>query len=307
MRRGLPNIHDYGFIFSRREKLEWFSEQSTTSACTVNLTLPPYLHNDEKWAGLSLYVVCSLPQGVQRSRIYYECHLYTPIEAAGVEALMHRLMLVSSFDDNVGSHRLLIVHIPRVRFPERLNRCRFIQALFGCRTPGVKVEMCGMRLVYDQDLKGLIQTITHCTTTTGRPVYYGTGDFTDTKKYNGISLGCTSMLMNFLEAAKSTEHSSVSEVCPRFMPIDFRGETYSAETSQHERKRASAWQDEARGSNYSILLETILSNGLAKNISLDQSQKTSGSNYDFLLQNIARSHGHDNNISLDQSRLLVKL
>ncbi|KAB2631337.1 TMV resistance protein N-like [Pyrus ussuriensis x Pyrus communis] len=219
--RGLPNIHDYGFIFSRREKLQWFSEQSTTSACTVNLTLPPYLRNDEKWAGLSLYVVCSLPQGVQRSRIYYECHLYTPIEAVGVEALVHRLMLASSLDDNVGSHRLLIVHIPRV-------------PLFGCRTPGVKVEMCGMRLVYDQDLK-------------------------------------------------------VSEVCPRFMPIDFRGETYSAETSQHERKRAST---------------IALSNGLANNISLDQSRKTSGSNYDFLLQNIARSHGHDNNISLDQSRLL---
>ncbi|KAM1441118.1 hypothetical protein ACFXTO_009269 [Malus domestica] len=290
LRRGLPTIHDYGFIFSRREKLQWFSEQSTTSACTVNLILPPYLHNDEKWAGLSLYVVCSLPQGVQFGRIYYECHLYTPIEAVGVEALMHRLMLWSPLDNNVGSHRLLIVHIPRVRFPERLNRCRFIQALFGCRTPGVKVEMCGMRLVYDQDLKGLIQTITHCTTTTGRPVYYGTGDFTDTKKYNGISLGCTSLLMNFLEAAKSTEHSSVSEVCPRFMPLDFRPKADSAEESQQERKRTSACQDEATGSNWDFLRREIA-------LSL-------GINYEFLQQEIVCSYGHANNISLDQSRLL---
>ncbi|KAM1197388.1 hypothetical protein ACFX1S_009046 [Malus domestica] len=286
LRRGLPNIYDYGFIFSRREKLQWFSEQSTTSACTVNLTLPPYLHNDEKWAGLSLYVVCSLPQGVQFGRIYYECHLYTPIEAVGVEALMHRLMLWSPLDNNVGSHRLLFVHIPRVRFPERLNRCRFIQALFGCRTPGVKIEMCGIRLVYDQDLKGLIQTITHCTTTTGRPVYYGTGDFTDTKKYNGTSLGCTSLLMNFLEAAKSTEHSSVSEVCPRFMPFDF----HSAEESQHERKRTSACHDEARGSNWDFLRREI-----ALSLGID---------YEFLQQEIARSYGHVYNISLDQSRLL---
>ncbi|KAM2137531.1 hypothetical protein ACFX1Q_009698 [Malus domestica] len=243
LRRGLPNIYDYGFIFSRREKLQWFSEQSTTSACTVNLTLPPYLHNDEKWAGLSLYVVCSLPQGVQFGRIYYECHLYTPIEAVGVEALMHRLMLWSPLDNNVGSHRLLFVHIPRVRFPERLNRCRFIQALFGCRTP-------------------------------------------DTKKYNGTSLGCTSLLMNFLEAAKSTEHSSVSEVCPRFMPFDF----HSAEESQHERKRTSACHDEARGSNWDFLRREI-----ALSLGID---------YEFLQQEIARSYGHVYNISLDQSRLL---
>ncbi|KAM1647540.1 hypothetical protein ACFX2K_009053 [Malus domestica] len=250
LRRGLPNIYDYGFIFSRREKLQWFSEQRTTSACTVNLTLPPYLHNDEKWAGLSLYVVCSLPQGVQFGRIYYECHLYTPNEAVGVEALMHRLMLWSPLDNNVGSHRLLIVHIPRVRFPERLNRCHFIQALFGCRTP-------------------------------------------DTKKYNGTSLGFTSLLMNFLEAAKSTEHSSVSEVCPRFMPFDFRRETYSAEESQHERKRTSACQDEARGSNWDFLRREI-----ALSLGID---------YEFLQQEIARSYDHVYNISLDQSRLLVKL
>ncbi|KAL6272975.1 hypothetical protein ACE6H2_023667 [Prunus campanulata] len=232
--RGLPNLYDYGFIFCLRERLPWFSEQSSTSACTVNLRLPPNLHNNEKWAGLSLYVVCALPPGLPLFRTFYECHLYTPIEAVGHEQLMHRLMLSSSWDDNVGSHRLLIIHIPRVRFPERLNRCHFIQALFGCRTPGVEVEMCGMRLVYNQDFKGLIQTIAHCTN--DRPAYYGTGDFTDTKKYKGISLGVTSLLTNLLEAAKSSEHSSVSEVCPPFMPIDFRRETYSAEDSQHERK-----------------------------------------------------------------------
>ncbi|XP_008240877.1 PREDICTED: TMV resistance protein N-like [Prunus mume] len=234
LQRGLPNLYDYGFIFCLRERLPWFSEQSSTSACTVNLRLPPNLHNNEKWAGLSLYVVCVLPPGLPLFRTFYECHLYTPIEAVGHEQLMHRLMLSSVWDDNVGSHRLLIIHIPRVRFPERLNRCHFIQALFGCRTPGVEVEMCGMRLVYKQDFKGLIQTIVHCTN--DRPAYYGTGDFTDTKKYKGISLGATSLLTNLVEAAKTSEHSSVSEVCPPFMPFDFRPETYSAEDSQHERK-----------------------------------------------------------------------
>ncbi|XP_008240878.1 PREDICTED: disease resistance protein RPS6-like [Prunus mume] len=233
LQQGLPKLYDYGFIFCLRERLLWFSEQSSTSACTVNLRLPPNLHNDEKWAGLSLYVVYALPPGLPRSRNLYECYLNTPIEAVGHEQLMHRLGLVSLWDDTVGSHRLLIIHIPRVRFPERLNRCHFVQALFGCRTPGVQVEMCGMRLVYKQDLKALIQTIAHCTN--DRPAYYGTGDFTETRKYKGISLGATSLLTNLVEAAKSSEHSSVSSVCPPFMPIDFRPEPYN-EYSQHERK-----------------------------------------------------------------------
>ncbi|CAL8169774.1 unnamed protein product [Prunus armeniaca] len=223
LQQGLPHLYDYGFIFPRRERLQWFSEQSSTSACTVNLALPQNLHNDEKWAGLSLYVVCSLPPGASlTTRTFYECHLYTPIEAVGHNQLMHHLIVSSPLDDNEGSHRLLIVHIPRVRFPEHLNRCHFIQALFGCRTPGVEVELCGMRLVYKEDLKGLIETITRCTN--DRPAYYGTGDFTDTKKYKGISLGATSLLTNLLEAAKSSEHSSVTEVCPPFMPFDFRPE-----------------------------------------------------------------------------------
>ncbi|BBH07355.1 Putative disease resistance TIR-NBS-LRR class protein [Prunus dulcis] len=248
LQQGLPNLYDYGFIFCLRERLLWFSEQSSTPACTVNLCLPPNLHNDEKWAGLSLYVVYALPPGLPLFRTFYECQLYTPVEAVGHEQLMHRLMLSSPWDDNVGSHRLLIIHIPRVRFPERLNRCHFIQALFGCRTPGVEVEMCGMRLVYNQDLKGLIQTITRCTN--DRPAYYGTGDFTDTKKYKGISLGVTSLLTNLLAAAKSSEHSSVSEVCPPCMPIDFRRETYSAEDSQHERKTTPIRPPQDFGSSF---------------------------------------------------------
>ncbi|CAL9025792.1 unnamed protein product [Prunus brigantina] len=168
----------------------------------------------------SICCLQSAPRGASlTTRTFYECHLYTLIEAVGHNQLMHRLMVSSPLDDNEGSHRLLIVHIPCVRFPEHLNRCHFIQALFGCRTPGVEVELCGIRLMFKEDLKGLIETITRCTN--DRPAYYETGDFTDTKKYKGISLGATSLLTNLPEAAKSSEHSSVIEVCPPFMPFDF--------------------------------------------------------------------------------------
>jgi hypothetical protein len=36
----------------------------------------------------------------------------------------------------------------------------------------VEVEMCGAHLVYEQDLIGMIQTITHCTIRSP-PVFYG--------------------------------------------------------------------------------------------------------------------------------------
>lgn len=225
---GLPHIYDYGFIFCVRERLQWFSEQSAAPGCTVNLPLPPNLHNDENWAGLSLYVVYTLPSDVELSRIVYECHLCTPIEAVGPEQMINSLELRSHWDDNVGSHRLLIIHVPRVRFPQRLNRCHFVQALFGCKTPGVEVEMCGMRLVYNQDFKGLIETISHCTTAADRPVYYGTGDFPYNKNNNG-SVGATSLLSNLVGDAESTQHSPVKDVCPPFKPVDVQSEIHSVE------------------------------------------------------------------------------
>ncbi|XP_024177195.1 uncharacterized protein LOC112182868 [Rosa chinensis] len=250
---GNPRRYDYGFILPLGEKLAWFSEQGT--GCVVSSPLPPELHNDENWVGFALYVVCTLPPGVSLSHrlSFFECQFHTSNEAVGPNQLIHRLVLRSPFDDNLmGSNRLLLIHVPRARFPERLNRCRCIQALFGSTTLGVQVDICGMHLVYDQDLNGLVQTIAHCAVTS-QPVYYGIGDLTVATKL-GNNAGMTAMITNLLEAAKSSEGRSLRQVrLPVALgPVDsgettltFRGSIFfPADGSQHERERRPVHGDE---------------------------------------------------------------
>ncbi|KAH0996226.1 hypothetical protein GBA52_020090, partial [Prunus armeniaca] len=58
-----------------------------------------------------------------------------------------------------------------------MNKWEGIIAAFSSVTEGVEVELCGIRLVYEQDLKGLIQTITQCIINSP-PVYYQRNDET---------------------------------------------------------------------------------------------------------------------------------
>lgn len=116
----------------------------------------------------------------------------------------HCLKLWSDGEDNfMGSHRLLVIHIPRGRFKERLNKCRSIHAAFVSLNPSVEAEMCGIRVVYEQDLKGLIQTITQCTIRSPPAVYYGLAHsyVPDGRESYMLAL----MKDNLIEAAKSSE------------------------------------------------------------------------------------------------------
>ncbi|KAK7821177.1 hypothetical protein CFP56_037905 [Quercus suber] len=53
--------------------------------------------------------------------------------------------------------RLLVFYIPRLLF--QLSSCSHIAALFKSNGPGVKVDMCGIRLVYEQDVNKFVQTL----------------------------------------------------------------------------------------------------------------------------------------------------
>jgi hypothetical protein len=57
-----------------------------------------------------------------------------------------------------GSRRLLVFYIPRLLFG--LNQCSEILASFQSNNPGVvKVEMCGSRLVYEEDIEEFVETL----------------------------------------------------------------------------------------------------------------------------------------------------
>lgn len=176
--------YDYGFIFCIRAILPWFSHQSIGRVVlsekegigsVAALPLPPLLHSDQQWVGFSLYVAFTLPPGVFREKYCsFHCCLY-----ACEGGVQHHLTLVSPGPGGEKyTHRLLVIHIPRVRFPQELTQFPCINASFKSLTPGLEVEMCGIRVVYEQDLQGLIQTIAHCTLSSQPAAYFGRDDET---------------------------------------------------------------------------------------------------------------------------------
>lgn len=161
--------------------------------------LPWDLYKDKKWVGIALYVVFTVPP--TGKDFVCRCHLST-----STGALLHLVTLCPNQDNFVGSRRLCFIHIPRARFTEQWNQCRYIAARFEVSarfeefTPGVEVDMCGMRLVYAQDLNGLIQTITHCTIR-NPPVYFSRDNKTLVSQW-GQPFLAINMTTNLLQLAK---------------------------------------------------------------------------------------------------------
>ncbi|KAM1228035.1 hypothetical protein ACFX2J_007178 [Malus domestica] len=75
---------------------------------------------------------------------------------------MHRCIKTHSC---LGQKQLVVLHIPRACFSQHeLDQCQGVGALCRTSTPDVEVEVCGSRLVYEQDLKELIKALaTECT------------------------------------------------------------------------------------------------------------------------------------------------
>ncbi|XP_035545900.1 uncharacterized protein LOC109003835 [Juglans regia] len=60
------------------------------------------------------------------------------------------------------SHRLLVFHIPRLSFTHKLNQQNAIRALFGTSSSDVEAHVCGMRVVYEHQVEGFVQTVVDC-------------------------------------------------------------------------------------------------------------------------------------------------
>ena len=159
----------YKYIFPICASPPWFIAHGLGNS--ISISLPPNLYDDKRWIGFALYAsfaVHNKQQTVSRdskiSRSFF-CLLCTDDGC-----LQSFIVLPLTRDIFVESHRLLVLHIPRVFFTHKLNQRKSIRALFGCRNnsdkniinPDVEVEVCGMRMVFEQDLEGLVQRIFDC-------------------------------------------------------------------------------------------------------------------------------------------------
>jgi hypothetical protein len=127
------------------------------------MKLPPDFHNNTRWAGFSVYALYRIEKQLAGSGLEYSttCLSFSGVLAGGEAPSTPYMAFPLSRDNFVGSRRLLIFYIPRVLF--QMNRCTEIWASFQSNNPLVlKVEMCGIRLVYEQDIDEFVQTLVQC-------------------------------------------------------------------------------------------------------------------------------------------------
>ncbi|XP_062110768.1 uncharacterized protein LOC133822445 [Humulus lupulus] len=155
---------DFGCIFPLKAILPWFAYQCVGRQ--IFCCLSPNLLEDKKWLGFALYVMFrsrppfSINNLDSESSASLVAHLH--IEPSG---MLHTARFSLGKDCLVGSeHRLVVFNVPRVHFPQMLNQCGYISALFATSiSDHLEIEICGIRKVYENDMEDFIQTIIECT------------------------------------------------------------------------------------------------------------------------------------------------
>nr|POE84476.1 hypothetical protein CFP56_62022 [Quercus suber] len=150
--------HWYDYIFPQITiPPNWFTYQSFGPY--VKLKLPAHLHDDSTWLGFTVYALYT----IEKHRAGFEQDSRIFLRFSGISEDQVPLRLTRPFPwletilMSYHVQRLLVFYIPRLLF--QLSSCSHIAALFKSNGPGVKVDMCGIRLVYEQDVNKFVQTL----------------------------------------------------------------------------------------------------------------------------------------------------
>ncbi|XP_021814701.1 TMV resistance protein N-like isoform X2 [Prunus avium] len=150
---------------------EWFSHMVT--ACSIAIQLSPDLIDYRKLMGVALCAVFSLKGHPAASCIgsdsgtsyFYQCklpiHKFFESKPLILHGKLHRKFGTDDF--------LWVFYLPRRFFPNVLSDSSVMSALFETNNPCMEVKKCGVRLVYEQDVAGFIQTLLQCVTTGPQP------------------------------------------------------------------------------------------------------------------------------------------
>ncbi|KAF3432371.1 hypothetical protein FNV43_RR27111 [Rhamnella rubrinervis] len=125
--------------------------------------LPKNMFDDKSWVGFSLYVVLEMsPSDLHK---IYSCSETPPMLHIDLHSHGNSISHIKSFTNLpiIGySRQIFLFNAPRVYFRKELNQCWGVSTLFRTSIPDVKIEMCGIRVIYEQDLGDLTNMITEC-------------------------------------------------------------------------------------------------------------------------------------------------
>ncbi|XP_016650528.1 PREDICTED: TMV resistance protein N-like [Prunus mume] len=150
---------------------EWFSHMVTE--CSIAIQPSPDLSDYIKLMGVALCAVFSVKGHPAVSCIgsdlgtsyFYQCklpiHKFFESKPFILHGKLHRKFGTDDF--------LWVFYLPRRFFPNVLSDSSVMGALFETNNPCMEVKKCGVRLVYEQDVAGFIQTLLQCVTTGPQP------------------------------------------------------------------------------------------------------------------------------------------
>ncbi|XP_050253550.1 uncharacterized protein LOC126699646 isoform X3 [Quercus robur] len=147
------------------EFLEWFSHRSDEPR--LKIPLPPNLYNDSTWMGLVLCAYFAIDENptthfdILDSDITYGLVYHLQTNVGSVRPLVAYHLTKENLVMLQQGGCILLSYEGRGSFQNCLNQVSCIKASFRADCPGLKVEKCGLRLLYHYDLEEFEQTISH--------------------------------------------------------------------------------------------------------------------------------------------------
>ncbi|XP_004310256.1 PREDICTED: uncharacterized protein LOC101295592 [Fragaria vesca subsp. vesca] len=142
------------FKFDMKGSPGWFHvfyPDVRLNSTRVSMKLPQNLHKDKKWMGFVIFASLVEEVGQTMKEDGYQVYV-----ALSVRTMFLNLEHIRPFTEE--HHRLLVIYIPRAGIPE----ANAVNLVIGISTLHVKVQRCGFRIVYQEDLQGFADTIIRC-------------------------------------------------------------------------------------------------------------------------------------------------
>ncbi|KAF3952520.1 hypothetical protein CMV_021928 [Castanea mollissima] len=139
------------------EFLEWFDHQSEEP--WLKIPLPPNLYNDSTWMGLVLCAYFAIDENptahfdILDSDFTYGLVYHLETNVGGVRPLVGYPLTKENLVLLQQGGCILLSYEGRGSFQNCLNQVSCIKASFRADCPGLKVEKCGLRLLYHSDLE----------------------------------------------------------------------------------------------------------------------------------------------------------
>lgn len=137
----------------------WFNPE-VGEQVLIQLLPNQNLHKNKKWMGLALCASFV----VDKHTVQNDYQVFCRLQRARSHSVGFNMSLDCKTVMMPGTHQLLVLYIPRAVIPELFIQTpsEEICTVYTTRSPGVRVELCGLRVLYPQDLPEFVQTIMHC-------------------------------------------------------------------------------------------------------------------------------------------------